>query len=67
MDFLNIKYHSKIFRPSHGRSHGVTDVIDQHQDVCPAMEPLRQQYATLFSTDTDTMRFVFTCKFATLF
>jgi hypothetical protein len=24
---------TKIFRPSHGRSHGVTDVMDQHQDV----------------------------------
>ena len=24
---------AKIFRPSHGRSHGVTDVMDQHQDL----------------------------------
>jgi len=41
-NFFKYFNNSKNLRPSHGRSHGVTDVINQHQDVCPALEPLRQ-------------------------
>jgi len=36
--FYLIFNNSKNLRPSHG----VTDVMNQHQDVCPALEPLRQ-------------------------
>ncbi len=41
-DFFILFNNSKNLRPSHGRSHGVTDVMNQHQGVCPALEPLRQ-------------------------